>query len=232
MTTETVSRLIAPGVASTVSTVVPTALFAVVDSLLYVESPVPGARVGLVLRAEDAADGGTVAGVLLGRRALRDGRGALLVGVRLRGGAALVEVQVGAHRDARAAGAEERVEDCLGVGRQPGLVVLLHLRAGVAGGGGDALAGGRQHRAGGVGDGDLLGVHALDARGDQIGDRLDLPPSSEVPAARSSSTEAVGSAWSEAKTSSSGSATCTTAVFTPSSDSSVLASSSCRRAGR
>jgi hypothetical protein len=33
--------LIRPGAPSTVSVVVPTALFAVVDSLLYVESPVP-----------------------------------------------------------------------------------------------------------------------------------------------------------------------------------------------
>ena len=50
-------------------------------------------------------------------------------------------------------------------------------------------------------------------------------PDSWVPGARSSSTEAVGSASSEANTSSSGSATWTTACWTPFSDSSVLASS-------
>src|SRR4051812_11937412 len=87
--------------------------------------PGAGAGVGLVLRAEDALDGGAVAGVLLGGRALRDGRGALLVGVRLRGGAALVEVYVGPDRHLGAAGTEDGVEDGLRVGGQPGLVVLL-----------------------------------------------------------------------------------------------------------
>ena len=41
MTTETVSRLRSPGAPFSTSTVLPTALFAVVDSLLYVESPAP-----------------------------------------------------------------------------------------------------------------------------------------------------------------------------------------------
>ena len=50
-------------------------------------------------------------------------------------------------------------------------------------------------------------------------------PLSAVPAARSSSTDAVGSDCSVTKTSSSGSATCTTAELTPSSDSRVLESS-------
>src|SRR3712207_9485761 len=66
-------------------------------------------------------------------------RSALRVGVRLRGGAALGEVEVGAYRDLGAARSEHAGEDGLRVGGQPVLVVLLQLRAGVAGGRGHAL---------------------------------------------------------------------------------------------
>src|SRR3954470_4449942 len=111
ITTETVSRLIAPGALWTVSVVVSTELFAVVDSFWYVELPPPallaasGMFSGPRTPPTGAPDPLYSSVVVLSR----DRRGAVGVAVRLRLGLPLGQVQVGADGHHCAPGADDLV---------------------------------------------------------------------------------------------------------------------------
>jgi hypothetical protein len=89
-------------------------------------------------------------------------------------GDGLVEVEVGGDGSGGVARADHAVEDGLDLGLHRVLegLHLLGARRRGAGAGIRAVVG--EHRAAGVGDDDLLGVEAADARGDQVHDALDL----------------------------------------------------------
>src|SRR5690606_32777957 len=76
------------------------------------------------------------------------------------------------HLHGRVAGADHAVEGRLHLGTHP-VGELRDLLAAGAGGAGGAVVGG-EHLAGGVRDGDVVGVEALDAGGDEVDDRLHL----------------------------------------------------------